>query len=357
MAEESESGERTEEATVQRREEFRRQGQVVQSREVASALFLLVSAGLLALLGQFYLKQIVELYHIVFEQAIPEVSRTGNIAASSGLIATKAILLAGPALLMSLLLGFASSVLQVGFLYSEEAIQLKFERMDPIQGLQRLFSLRAVVEGFKAVLKVTVVGFIIYLVLERELVRAPFLMTLGLQQILDYLGDGTLKIVFSAALFMVVLAVLDYGYLYWDMEQRMKMTKQEVKEEHKAREGDPLIKSRIRRLQREVANKRMMDEVPKADVIITNPTHIAVALKYDETMPAPKLIAKGAGYLAEKIKAVAKENRIPVLENKPLARTIYKTLKLGQLIPRELYNAVAEVLAYVFRLRKRARKS
>ncbi len=138
------------------------------------------------------------------------------------------------------------------------------------------------------------------------------------------------------------------------MERKMRMTKQEVREEHKTREGDPLIKSRIRRLQREMSNKRMMEQVPKADVIITNPTHIAVALQYNgEKMVAPKLIAKGADLMAEKIKKLAREKNIPIVENKPLARTIYKTLKIGQIIPRELYKAVAEVLSYVYKLKGR----
>jgi len=139
----------------------------------------------------------------------------------------------------------------------------------------------------------------------------------------------------------------------WDLEQEMMMTKQELKEEVKSREGDPMVRARIKRAQREIAGRRMMEDVPKADVIVTNPTHIAVALKYDETMIAPRLIAKGADLVAEKIKAIAREKNIPIIENKPLARTIFKTLKLGQAIPKELYTAVAEVLAYVYRLRRK----
>jgi flagellar biosynthetic protein FlhB len=152
------------------------------------------------------------------------------------------------------------------------------------------------------------------------------------------------------------LAGADYLFQRWDLEKQMMMSKQEVKEEHKSREGDPLIKSRIRRIQRDVAQRRMMQEVPKATVIVTNPTHIAVALKYDETTPAPQVIAMGADLIAEKIKAMAREHRIPVIENKPLARTIFKTMKIGQVIPRELYVAVAEVLSYVFKLKRKVLK-
>jgi flagellar biosynthetic protein FlhB len=155
---------------------------------------------------------------------------------------------------------------------------------------------------------------------------------------------------------MTILAGIDYAYQRWELEKKMKMTKQEVKEEVKSREGDPQIKARIRRIQRDMATKRMMEDVPKADVIITNPTHIAVALKYSADLPAPKLLAKGADLVAEKIKEVAKEHRIPIVENKPLARTIYKTLKIGHVIPRELFNAVAEVLAYVYKLKRKVRR-
>jgi flagellar biosynthetic protein FlhB len=152
---------------------------------------------------------------------------------------------------------------------------------------------------------------------------------------------------------MLVLAGADYFYQRWELEKEMRMTKQEIKEEHKSREGDPMIRARIKRIQREMASKRMMTEVPKADVIVTNPTHLAVALKYDETMVAPTVIAMGADNVAMKIRELAKECNIPIVENKPLARAIFKTLKIGQQIPRELYTAVAEVLSYVFRLRKK----
>jgi flagellar biosynthetic protein FlhB len=163
------------------------------------------------------------------------------------------------------------------------------------------------------------------------------------------------RLLAGIGMFMAFLAAADYLFQRWELEKEMRMTKQEIREEVKSREGDPMIKARIKRAQREIASRRMMEEVPKADVIVTNPTHIAVALKYDETMVSPKVIAKGADLIAEKIKALAREHSIPIVENKPLARAIFKTLKIGQMIPRELYTAVAEVLSYVYRL-KRKRK-
>jgi flagellar biosynthetic protein FlhB len=175
----------------------------------------------------------------------------------------------------------------------------------------------------------------------------------SVNQLFAYLGEVTFNLLSGVGVFVGVLAGLDFLFQRWDLEKQMRMTKQEVKEEHKSREGDPLVRARIRRVQREMATRRMMDEVPKADVVITNPTHIAVALRYSETMVAPTIVAKGAGAIAEKIKQVARDKGIPVVENKPLARTIFKTLEIGQAIPRELYTAVAEVLSYVFRLKKK----
>jgi len=174
-----------------------------------------------------------------------------------------------------------------------------------------------------------------------------------MDQLFGYVNDITLKLFAGVGFFMMVIAGADYFFQRFDLEEKMKMTKQEVKEELKSREGDPLIKSRIKKVQRELAMRRMMDDVPKADVIITNPTHIAVAICYDQTMIAPKILAKGAGDVAERIKEKAREHDIPIVENKPLARLIYKTIEIGHSIPRELYTAVAEVLSYVYKLKKK----
>ena len=170
---------------------------------------------------------------------------------------------------------------------------------------------------------------------------------------LVYIGTIVFKLCFSVGIISLALALGDYFFQRWDLERKMMMTKQEVKEEVKQREGDPMIKARIRRIQREMANKRMMADIPKADVIVTNPTHIAIALKYSAELPAPQVIAKGADLIAERIREIAREHNIPIVENKPLARTIYKTLKIGQVVPRELFIAVAEVLSYVYKLKKR----
>lgn len=351
--EDSGSEDKTEEATTQRREDFRRRGQVVQSRELASVFLLFGAALVLWGLGRFFLGQFVELFNMSYGEYLVDVVKNGDMSVSAKFIGSKLVMIMAPLLLISGVLAFMSSVSQIGFLYNEEAIQVDFSKMDPIQGFKRMFSLRSIVEGAKAFVKVSIVAAIAFFTIRNDVLFSPLMIQLEPSQMMIHMGDIIMKLLLGIGLFMFILAISDYGYLYWDLEQKMKMTKQEVKEEHKSREGDPLIKARIRRIQREMANKRMMESVPKAEVIITNPTHIAVALGYDADMPSPRILAIGADLVAEKIKKLAKEHNIPLVENKPLARTIFKTLKVGQFIPRELFNAVAEVLAYVYRLKKK----
>ena len=356
MSSDTDNGERTEEATQQRREDFRKRGQVAQTKELSVVLLLFAGIMMVWMLSQFYLKNIVALFTMSLGDGMAEMVRRGNWQEASMFAAKHTAMMLAPVLGVTWLLAFASSALQIGFLQNEEALQLDWNKIDPVQGLKRIFSLRAVVEGIKAVLKVCVIMGISYWVLKDQIQVLPHLMYFSTQQILEFLGTLSVRLLSGTGFFMVVMAMVDYGFQRWELEKQMRMTKQEVREEVKSREGDPLIKARIKRVQREIAGRRMMEEVPKADVIVTNPTHIAIALKYDETMVAPKLIAKGADLIAQKIKDLAREHNIPIVENKPLARAVFKSLKLGQSIPRELYTAVAEVLSYVYKLKKRAKR-
>lgn len=348
-----EDSERTEQATDTRREEFRKQGQVAHTRELASAFVLLASAGSVYVLSRFFFKNIYELFNFSLGQDMVQLIREGDITDALKVNAFKVLVLSAPVMLAAGIIGAASSIIQVGFLQVEDALSPNFEKLNPIEGLKKIASLRAVVEGLKSLLKLIAVGIILYFLLKGEVKQVPYLLSYSIEQIFQYLGSIVVKLLAGVGGLMLVLAAADYFYQRWDIEKRMMMTKQEIKEESKQREGDPLIKSRIRRMQREAASKRMMDAIPKADVVITNPTHIAVVLKYSDNLPAPQLVAKGADLVAERIKALAKEHNIPVIENKPLARTIFKTLKIGQVIPRELFVAVAEVLSYVYRLRRK----
>ena len=358
MSGESDSGERTEEATEQKREDFRKKGQVAQTRELASALSLFGAILSMWLLGRFFLVQFVDLFQESVTGFVLEAARTGDYAPAMKFFFMKAIMLLAPIFGVFGLFSFASSVMQVGFLVNEEAMQPKVEKLNPVEGFKRIFSIRSVIEGMKAVVKVTLIGMLTWAVLKSEMSTVPLLIHFSVSQLMTYVGDVAVKLFGAITAFMTVLAALDFLFQKWDLEKKMKMTKQEVKEEHKSREGDPMIKARIRRIQREMSSKRMMADVEKADVIVTNPTHIAVALKYvSNEMVSPKIVAMGAGIIAEKIKEIAREKNIPVVENKPLARTMFKTLKIGQAIPRELFTAVAEVLSYVFRLKNKVVKN
>ncbi|MBT4763069.1 MAG: flagellar biosynthesis protein FlhB [Bdellovibrionaceae bacterium] len=346
-------GEKTEEPTQQRRDDFRKRGQVTQTKELATVFLLFGSALAMMALGRYFLHNMIELFSFTFSDFVAQVARGENMATIFSYMLEMTFKLVAPLFGLFWVLAFASNTVQVGFLINEEALQFKIEKLNPLEGLKRLFSARSVVEGIKAVLKVSVVIAIVYLIIKSEIHVISALVDFSIPQLMTYVSELTIKLIFGVGLFMTALAGFDYFFQRFDLEKKMRMTKQEVKEEMKSREGDPLIKSRIRRVQREMANKRMMEDVPKADVIITNPTHIAVAIKYDSTDVAPTLVAKGAELIAENIKKVAKEHNIPIIENKPLARTIYKTLKIGQAIPRELYTAVAEVLSFIFKLKRK----
>jgi flagellar biosynthetic protein FlhB len=355
MAELDDDDEKTEEATEARREEFRKRGQVAQTKELASALFFFVMAIMIMMATGYFFNHINQLIHQVVEIAFRKQDTFQSFSQIARLVGVKLIYLLGPLLLISLIIGLASSLVQIGFLQVENALELNFDKINPISGLKRIFSIKALVEGIKALLKIILIGVVTYFTIKNEAYLFLRSMEWELSQSLVFLGKIVFKILLSISVSVIALAAFDYFFQWWEMEKQMRMSKKELKEEIKNREVDPLIKSRMRRLQREMSNKRMMQKVPEADVVITNPTHIAVALKYSPNMPAPQLIAKGADLVAEKIREIAKQNGIPIVENKPLARTIFKTMKLDQFIPRELYVAVAEVLSYVYKLKKRKR--
>jgi len=345
--------EKTEEASQSRRDEFRKRGEVAQTKELASTLFLLASAGAIFVLGKFFFAQLYEVFNHSFGVDMVEAVRGGEILGSLKVAGEKIFILTAPVMLIALLISVGSTIVQVGFLQVEDAFALNLEKINPLSGFKRMFSLKSVVEAAKSFLKLVFIAAVVVLILKKEIFKVPFMIQLSVQELVTYMGDVTVRLLGGIGIAMGLLAAADYFFQRWDLDKKMMMTKQEVKEEHKTREGDPMIKARIRKIQREMANRRMMDKVPKADVIITNPTHIAIALKYDANLPAPQVIAKGADLIAEKIKELARQHNIPVVENKPLARTIFKTLKIGQVIPRELFVAVAEVLSYVYRLRKK----
>jgi flagellar biosynthesis protein FlhB len=346
--------EKTEEATQQRRDDFRKRGQVAQTRELSSVLMLLGSAVMLWMMGRFFLQQMSEIITQSLGPFLVEAARHGDYVPAAIFMVKKGVMVAAPLMGMLGILSVASSVVQVGILHNEEAFDFNLEKLNPIAGFQKILSMKALVEGIKSIFKVILVIAVVSVLVKEQVAKMPLLVTYSVNQLVAYAGELTIRLLGGVGIFMAVLAAADYFFQRWDLEKQMRMSKQEIKEEHKSREGDPMIKARIRRIQREMANKRMMSDVPKADVIITNPTHIACAIQYDpKSMAAPRLIAKGAGHVAERIKEMARQHNIPVMENKPLARTIFKTLKIGHTIPRELFTAVAQVLSYVYKLKRR----
>ncbi len=353
MADDVDQGERSEEATQARREDFRKRGQVVQTKELASALFILVGLGLVYVLERFFMSHITELFSYTIGPNLIFAVKQGDVLPAIRFAGEKMGILIAPVLGVGLLISLGSTFIQVGFLQVENALSADISRINPLQGLKRIFSIRNLIEGGKNFSKLLLMMAVVFFTFRSEMWKMPWLMQFEVPQAMEYLESLVGKLLGSLGISIVILAVVDYFLQKWEMEKKMKMTKQEVKEEHKSREGDPLIRARIRKVQREVAYRRMMNKVPKADVIITNPTHIAVALKYDANLPAPQLLAKGADLIAEKIKEIAVKHDIPIVENKPLARTIFKTMKLGQIIPKELFIAVAEVLSYVYKLKKK----
>lgn len=353
MAENSDQ-ERSEEATSQRREDFRRRGQVAQTKELSSVFMLLGMALILWLMGKYFIENIFDTYRMSFNLIRPDVLRSSDVTSYLAGFGIKAAMILLPVLVFALVLAIASSVLQTGFLFSEDALSPDLEKINPLSGFKRIFSLRNLMEGIKSLAKFGVIGGVVYNILSGITGKLPELAMFSPSQTMAFTVALLFKLLFTVGIVMLVIAAADYFFQRFTLENEMKMTKQEIRDEVKTREGDPLIKARIRKIQKEVAQRRMMSEVPKADVIITNPTHIAIALKYNpEKYAAPILIAKGQDYVATKIREIAKEHGIPIVENKPLARAMFKTMELGQVIPRELFAAVAEVLAYVFKLKKK----
>ena len=263
-------------------------------------------------------------------------------------------LLVAPIFLGIMAAGIAVNVGQVGFKVTGKVAHPKFSRLNPLQGFQRLFSMRSVVELGKSILKVGLIGGVVYLTIAAQYTTIYNLARVPIESLGPIVGKTLVHLFLVVSLSLMIIGILDYIYNRYEFEKSLKMTKDEIKEESRQSEGDPKIKSKIREIMFKNSFRRMMKKVPEADVVLANPIHLAVALKYDRSKThAPIVVAKGARKVAERIKELAKEHGIPVIENPPLARAIYKNVEIGQEIPVELYKAVAEVLAYVYRLKRK----
>jgi flagellar biosynthetic protein FlhB len=356
MAEESPSGgERTEEPSSKRREDFRKKGQVAQSKEVQTAALLTIILLFWLMYMPIFWKSFSELVYSLWQASGEyQITPTSIIALTTFLLQKIGLLLA-PLFLLVMLVSFFASFLQFGWLLTSNPLVPDFAKLDPIAGMARFFSKRSLLEVIKSLFKVILIGWISFSTVLDHFNEALILIDTDIVSTLRYLGKVSALIMAKICAILVLLAFLDFLFVRWEMEEKMKMTKQELKEEFKESEGDPHIKAQIRSIQQEMARKRMMAEVPKADVVVTNPTHLAIAIRYNaKEMDAPLVVAKGADYIAMKIREIAAEHRVPIVENPPVARLLHK-LDLGEHIPENLFKVIAEILAHVYSLKGKTR--
>lgn len=357
MAEDT--GDKSEEPTPHRLREARERGQVAKSREITTAFAMLLSYFVFKYFGEFMWREMTSMVASILEQIPNAKDFSLSFVASVFLLGLRGMaFVVAPIFGVAFLAAFLAEALQTGFLFAADPLSPKLERLNPLEGLKRIFSLQGLVELFKSLIKILIVFYIAWIAIRDDL---PYLVVLPNGQPWDAISLGgsiCYKVAMRVGLFYVGVALLDYLYRRWEYMRGLKMTRQEIKEEYKRLEGDPMIKQRMRDMQRQVAYQRMMSAVPQADVVVTNPTHIAVALKYEtKKMRAPVVLAKGERIVAEEIRMIAEEHEISVVENEPLARSVYRTTKVGQEVPPELYQAAAEVLAYVYKQkRERAEK-
>ena len=344
---------KTEKATPKKRRDERKKGNVFFSNDAVSVAVLLASFFVLKLTATPMVEQIYRFLQYAMG-LVAGAAHTGLQDNLSGLVLEMLktfLLAAGPLLATTAVVAVAATFIQTKLLVSGEALKPKFSRINPLQGIKRLFSLRSVIEALKGILKITVLLFLIYQFLVGIVDTFTKYLHTDLAVACAHLVDEGFQMVMQIAIAFVVLAGADVFYQWWDYERQLRMSKQEIKEEYKQMEGDPQVKGKIKEVQRRMAQSRMMQQVPKADVVIRNPTHFAVALRYHpETDGAPIVLAKGQDELAGRIVRKAEEHHIAIIENVPLARALYATAELNREIPPELYNAVAEVLVYLYRM-------
>ena len=348
--------EKTESATPKKRREAREKGQVAKSKELTTAILLLLTFLTLRIFATSIVTNLTDLIilFLSFPVNIENVVKIENVVD----IYTKCIWIffkiMAPILLISAFAAIALNYLQVGFLFTLKPLVPKFNKMNPVEGFKNIVSKKAFVEFIKSISKIGVIGYVIYSYLRNNFEVIPELLTMDILETAIFIGNTVINTGIRVAVVLIVISVFDYGFQFWEFEKNLKMSKQEIKEEYKMTEGNPQVKAKIREKQRQMSLRRMMTEVPKADVIITKPTHFAIAIKYDTTKAeAPIVVAKGKDIIAQKIKEIAKGNNIPTVENKPLAQALYKSVEIGDMVPAELYKAVAEVLAFVYSLKNK----
>ena len=352
---EQQGQEKTEAPTEKKRRESREEGQVAFSRELPSAA--LLAGILLTLIATSPL--ILDAFREMTTKIFREMSKANELSIDSlydlsGEIYYTLLPAFAPFTVIIVLVGILASILQVGVQITLKAIAPKFNKISPLTGLKRLFSTQSLADFLKSMAKLIIVGIVGYITYMDKITELNGLSVATPEAILEYNFTVVAEVSGKIVLALVAIAIFDYLYQRWHHEKQLMMTKQEVKEETKQTEGDPQLKARIRQIQREMSNARMMQEVPKADALIVNPTHFSVAILYDrEVMEAPEITAKGTDHMALRMRTVARENNVPILERPELARDLYANVEIGESIPERFYKAIAEILAFVYRLRSR----
>lgn len=342
---------KTEEATPRKKNDARKKGQIAKSKEVALAVTLMASTIVIAVLGGYAGSQLGYTMRIFLSDYISKSLDYGSVSRIMFITVWRMAVILLPLILPILVMGVFANLMQTKGLISFEPLKPDFSKLNPINGFKRIFSVRSLMELFKDTLIIVIVGFVGYKFIRDNYIYILTLGELNVQAVAKAVGKLAVNIFFKVTIIMLIIAIIDYMFQMFQYKKDLKMSKQELKEEYKQDEGDPQIKGKIRQKQRQLAMRRMMQEVPKATVVVTNPTHIAVALKYEEGQNAPVLVAKGADAVAFRIKQVAKDNDVPIFENRSLARLIFKQVEINEEIPVEMYQAVAEILALVYNMR------
>lgn len=345
---------KTEKATPKRRKDERKKGNIFQSKDVINAASILLIFFTLKIWFPYIYKYLaIFLYQIINDIQYFDILTTTTVMSLLKPAVILLLITAGPVMLVAMAVGIIAAGAQTRFLFSYESMKIKFSRLSPLKGVKRLFSLRSLVELIKSMLKIVIIAYILYTGIRDIVDQAMQLMYVDIIEAVGFILNAILLVAVKVAVVFLGIALFDYLYQRWDYEKNIKMTKHEIKEEYKHTEGDPLIKGKIKDTQRKISMQRMMQQVLSADVVVRNPTHYAIALKYNaEKSAAPVVVAKGQDYVALRIIAEAEKYAVPITENRSLARALYENVELNREIPPEYYSALAEILAWVYSLKQ-----
>jgi flagellar biosynthetic protein FlhB len=353
----SDSGDKTEPPTGRRRTEAREQGQIARSQDLSSALLLMGALLSLGWFGPHLMRSLINAMREYLTTTDPVTAGRVDVVPLVTSVVKSVLVAAGPILIAVMLVGILSNFVQVGFLLTTRPLEPKWDRLNPFNGIKRLFSTRTLVQLLMNLLKLTMVSWVAYVAISKRTDEILLAISIGGWHQVAVLAKVLYQVGIQLAAILLVIALIDYGWQRFKFERDLRMTKEEVKEEMRRMEGDPIVKQRRRRMQFAAAIQRIRKAVPKADVVVTNPTEFAIAIQYDaREMRAPTVVAKGQGYLAQKIREIAVAHGIPIVERKPLAQALYKTVEVGQEVPEKFYQAVAEILAYVYELSGKTRR-